>query len=124
LAVSASDFFASTILKPLIKRLRPSHEPALQNLVRTLKDYSGSEYGMASSHAANAFAFSMILWLFFHKKIKFLWLIFVWSFTVAYSRVYIGVHYPSDILVGAIIGIGCAYFSKNLFIYLKLINNP
>jgi undecaprenyl-diphosphatase len=91
-------------------RLRPSHEPHLQAIVHVLKysngnEYRGGMYGFYSGHASNAFAVALFLITALSGKVKFLTPIAL-SFAVltAYSRVYLGVHYTGDILVGAIIG--------------------
>ena len=119
-AVVAADFVASGLMKDFFKRLRPSHEPNLKNLVHILNNYEGGTYGMASSHAANSFAFATIIWLILKGKPKALILLFLWAIIVSYSRIYLGVHYPADVLVGAVIGILTAYLSKNILnIYLK-----
>lgn len=107
LAVLLSDQLCSSILKPLVARLRPCHEPSLQGLIHMVTD-CGGQYGFCSSHAANGFAFATTIYLFFGKN-RFTILLFVWAILISYSRIYVGVHYPIDILAGAIVGAGFAY---------------
>lgn len=103
-AVGLSDFVASGIIKNTVCRLRPSQDPSIQGLVHIVRDYKGGMYGFVSSHAANTFAIAVCMGYFFNRK--WLWYsLLVWCSTVSYSRIYLGVHYPGDIIGGAIVGI-------------------
>ncbi len=103
LLIGCTDMFCSLLLKPTFKRLRPCHQTTLKSKVHTVEN-CGGQYGFASSHAGNTFAIATFLYLWFNKRYKFL-LLFLWATLVSYSRIYLGVHFPLDILVGAIIGI-------------------
>lgn len=103
-----SDQAASGILKPWVERIRPCYDPSLEGQVHLLKG-CGGKYGFASSHASNSFAVAMFAWLMLKQNIKYIWLLFPWATLVAYSRIYLGVHFPGDIVVGAILGILSAY---------------
>ncbi len=113
LTILFADQIASGILKPLVCRLRPSRDKALEGLVYIVNGYRGGKYGFASSHAANAFGAAMLIALLFRNKGLTIWM-FVWAALVAYSRIYLGVHYPGDIICGALIGVGSAYVSYRL----------
>jgi len=104
LAVLLADQFTSGFMKPFFERLRPSHDPEIGPLTHIVNDYRGGSFGFASSHAANTFAVATWFFLVFRTKYKTITWMFLWSSVVSYSRIYLGVHYPSDILVGAVVG--------------------
>lgn len=115
----------SGLIKDAVLRLRPSHNPMFENLIHLVKDgngnlYRGGNYGFVSSHAANTFAVAIFLTLFFRKR----WVsigIFVWAIIVSYSRIYLGVHYPFDVMGGMIVGLfsGLLIFYVDNYIYKK-----
>lgn len=110
LVIALCDQTASGLLKNTVQRLRPSHDPALMNLVHLSKAGAGGLYGYASSHAANVFGLATFLCFVLDQKFRILkyWL-FVWATLVAYSRIYNGVHYPGDVITGIIIGSAYGY---------------
>jgi undecaprenyl-diphosphatase len=114
LSVIISDQLCSSILKPLIHRLRPCHEPSLQNLVHIVGN-CGGQFGFCSSHAANSFSLAMSLFLLVGKKYRFIKLFFIWAIIVSYSRIYVGVHYPLDVLAGAGIGVLVSLFCFKIY---------
>lgn len=109
LTILLSDQITSGIMKPFFERLRPSREPSLQGLVYLVDGYKGGKYGFASSHAANTFATALFFWMLFKAQYRWMWLLFVWATVMTYTRIYLGVHYPGDILVGMLIGLGAAW---------------
>ncbi|MCR6641262.1 MAG: phosphatase PAP2 family protein [Sporocytophaga sp.] len=104
--IGAVDFITSSIIKPIAKRERPCHDTEINSKLYVPIGCGGT-YGFVSSHSANTFALATILLLISRKKI---WsLLYLWAFSVAYSRIYLGVHYPGDIVCGALIGIILAF---------------
>jgi undecaprenyl-diphosphatase len=107
--VVLSDQVSSHLIKNLVERLRPSHEPTLSSQIHLLNNYHGGKYGFVSSHASNSFCIATYFFLLFRKKYVCLpWILFFWAALVSYSRIYLGVHYPGDILGGIITGSGLA----------------
>ena len=109
--ISLSDLGSVELFKNIFQRLRPSHEPALAGMVHIVNGYMGGQYGFVSSHAANNFALVFFLIQFLGRKYK--WLVpvlFVWVFLIIYSRIYLGVHYPLDVICGGIYGALVGYF--------------
>jgi undecaprenyl-diphosphatase len=108
LLIVLTDRISSGFFKPTFHRLRPTHEPAIEKEVHIVHDYRGGDYGFISSHAANTFGLAMFLFLLLGKANKKWALLFLWAALVSYSRIYLGVHYPLDILSGWLLGVICA----------------
>lgn len=102
-AVGLSDFVSSGLIKPWVCRPRPTHEPALEGLVHIVNGYTGGAYGFVSSHAANTMACGLLFSLLYRNKLATAGLM-LWVALNCYSRMYLGVHYPGDILGGLFVG--------------------
>lgn len=103
LVVGLSDLLCSAVLKPAIGRLRPTHDPDIQSSLRTVRGYRGGRLGFPSNHAANSMALTVVVARYLHHPAA--WVAGLsWTFLHSLTRVYLGVHYPSDLLGGWIIG--------------------
>lgn len=109
LTVLVADQVSSGLIKHLVERLRPTHDPSLENAVHVINGYRGGLYGFVSSHAANFFAVSTLVALVMRHRVVTFGL-FTWAVLQCYSRVYLGVHYPGDILGGIVVGVLAGLF--------------
>ena len=103
LVIVLADQLSVHLFKNVFQRLRPCHNPDLANILHTVNGKCGGQFGFISSHAANVFALAVLLLNIFKDKRLTITLI-VWSIIVSYSRIYLGVHYFGDVLVGALFG--------------------
>ena len=104
LTITLCDQFASHVCKPLCMRYRPTHHPDFMAQVKVVFGYRGGLYGFISSHAANAFGFAMLLTLILKNK-ALGFSLFFWATLTAYSRIYLGVHFITDIIPGVLSGL-------------------
>jgi undecaprenyl-diphosphatase len=93
----------SVLIKNLVLRLRPCHEPALEGLVHTVNGECGGLYSFVSSHATNSFDVALLSLMFIRRR-WFTISIILWALIIGYSRIYLGVHYPGDVLCGSVLG--------------------
>lgn len=116
LSITVSDQF-SGLIKNSVERLRPSNDPLLSNLVHIVNGYRGGTFGFFSSHASNSFTIAIIAAMLFKNRM-FTILIFTWAILISYTRIYLGLHYPGDILTGWIWGalIGFGFYRLMIFI--------
>lgn len=113
-----SDQLASSVIKPLFQRLRPCQLDNPEFPVRLVLEHCGSGYSFVSAHAANHFMLAGLLFYYFKiNQISFSALWFVWAGCIGLSQVYVGVHYPGDILAGAILGIFVSLFMILIYRY-------
>jgi undecaprenyl-diphosphatase len=121
LTILLADQITSGLMKPYFERLRPSREPSLQGLVHLVDGYVGGKFGFASSHAANTFGTATFFFLLYRHSKKWVTFLFLWAAVMTYTRIYLGVHYPGDILVGGAIGVlsGFAGFKLTKWVAAK-----
>lgn len=118
-SVGLADQIASGFMKPYFGRLRPCYDESISHMVYVLRG-CGGRFSFASSHASTAFAFAMSMWLHVRHLYKPVVYLFIWATIVSYSRIYVGVHYPADLVVGALVGILSAWIGYTIFKFLLL----
>ena len=114
--VILADYSSAQIIKPYFQRLRPSHD--ILDQIRLLVP-KGGRYGFVSSHAANMYVSATILGYFYSKQKR---LFFTIASLVAFSRVYVGVHYPADIVFGGLLGYGLGWITITSWVIIKMKN--
>ena len=112
--VTLADQFSVHFFKNVFERLRPCHNPDIKELVHVVNGKCGGKFGFVSSHAANTFGVATFLLMLF--RIRWFGLaILLWAAVVSYSRIYLGVHYPGDVLVGSLLGVLIGWVVWKLF---------
>lgn len=116
LVIVFADQVCATLIRPYVERLRPSNlNNPVSEMVHIVNNYRGGRYGFPSCHAANTFGLAFYLFFLFRKR----WLTFfmmAWALLTCYSRVYLGVHYPGDLLAGTLVGCMGAWLVYRLFV--------
>jgi membrane-associated phospholipid phosphatase len=117
LTFALTDSISARLLKPFFERPRPCYDPQIQAMFKTLLDCGGL-YSFPSSHASNHFGLAAFwygsVWTMARKKWYWLW---IWALAICYAQVYVGKHYPLDIVGGAILGIVIGLLMSNIFNY-------
>lgn len=110
LTAALSDIISSHIIKENIMRLRPCRDPLLAGEVIFRVNYCPKSSSFTSSHAASHFALSMYIWQTLKRLSRWWGMIFLWAFAICYTQVYVGVHYPLDVICGGLLGCGIGAF--------------
>jgi len=122
LTFASTDILSASLFKPLFSRVRPCYDPELSGLIRNIVNCGGL-YSLPSSHAANHFGLAFFwykaIFVMTGKKWNWLWL---WAMIIGYAQVYVGKHYPIDIIAGALLGCLIASIMTNIF--ERLWNSP
>lgn len=117
--VTLADQLSVHLFKNVFERLRPCHNPELKEFVHLVNGKCGGKFGFVSSHAANTFGVAVFLLNLFRIKWFSVFIVF-WATFVSYSRIYLGVHYPGDVFVGAILGVAIGW---GVWYLIKIINS-
>lgn len=118
LCIVLTDQISSGLIKEWVQRPRPSRVESLSPFIHLVNGYQGGRFGFVSSHAANTFGFALLSSALFRNRFYTITVI-LWSVLVSYSRIYLGVHYPLDILGGMFVGAFAAYVSYSILKKIK-----
>lgn len=114
--VALTDQISSHFFKPYFQRLRPCADPEIMHQSRLLLDHCSGGFSFTSSHAANHFGLAMFVVMTLAPLLKnYRFVFLIWAALISYAQVYVGVHYPADIFVGAFIGILVGWLNGKLF---------
>lgn len=119
LLVVLTDQLSSSVFKPVFKRFRPTHHPDFMDLVHTVNGYRGGKYGFMSGHATNSFGLAVFLSMLFRNRFVTIFML-VWAILNSYARIYLGVHFISDIVVGLFFGSLIGFLVYEVYIYLRV----
>ncbi|RKW58165.1 MAG: phosphatase PAP2 family protein [Prevotella sp.] len=123
LAVVLAGGVDNLLVKPWIARLRPCNNPEIKYLINTIVWVGKEQYSFFSAHAANTFAIATFFSCLVRSRSLNIAL-FLWAFTNGFTRIYLGVHYPSDVLVGTLWGIICGLVAYTSYHYIYFRSNP
>lgn len=125
LLATLCDQISGSLVKPFFSRLRPTHHPDFMNHVLIVNNYRGGSFGFVSSHAANGFGVATFMTLIYRQR-RLAIALFGWALINSYSRIYLGVHFISDIVGGMILGSILGFLVYLLFQYcrIKILKTP
>jgi undecaprenyl-diphosphatase len=110
-----NDLLSSHVIKEILDRPRPCRDPLMGDQIRLVAKYCGMNGSFISSHASNHFAAATFIFQTLNFMSRKWALVFLWAALISYSQVYVGVHYPSDVICGAIFGIMIGYVASRFF---------
>lgn len=110
----------TNVFKHGFERFRPCHEPGIQEVMRLVRERCGGRFGFFSGHSSNSMGLAIFVGLTLRAKYKYLiFLMVIWAFAMGYSRIYVGAHYPLDVVCGALFGGFSGYMFYRLDRYLQ-----
>lgn len=119
LSFGLGDMISASVIKPQVMRIRPCNDVPFKEQVK-VRVRCGSGYSMPSSHATNHFAMGVFLLMVFRKRWKpIIWLSILWAASISFAQIYVGVHYPGDVLVGTLLGILIGLFTSSIFLFFQ-----
>ena len=118
LVATLTDQISSGFCKPFFARWRPTNDPMLMYAVDVVNETRGGKYGFTSSHAANSFGIATFMMLLIRNRALSVSLM-TWAAMNAFTRIYLGVHYPGDILAGTVIGVVVGWAVYRLYVYIQ-----
>lgn len=122
--ITLTDQLCGSVIRPLVERMRPSNPSnPISSMITVVNDYHGGRYGFPSCHAANAMALATFLALVFRTR-SMAWLMLCWAVTVSVSRLYLGVHYPTDLLAGWAVGTLIAWGVYRIYLVCSRMRRP
>jgi membrane-associated phospholipid phosphatase len=116
LTAALADIISSQIIKQTIWRIRPCQDPEIGPQLRFFINYCPGSSSFTSSHATTHFGQAMFFYLTLRSVFRQAWLFFIWAFMIAYTQVYVGVHYPFDVICGGILGCGIGFITSKLYL--------
>ncbi|WP_323788745.1 phosphatase PAP2 family protein [Psychroserpens sp.] len=120
LMITFTDQITNLFKRVLVMRSRPCYNPDIENIIRLVKNSCGGKHGYFSGHASNSMAVAIFTSLMLRSKYKYLpYILVVWAMAMGYSRIYVGVHYPLDVLSGMLFGAISGFLFYKLFSYLQ-----
>ena len=116
--IALSDQVSSGLIKNTVARIRPCRNPEVLSYIQLRLENCSGAYSFTSSHAANHFALAMYVFMSLGPVIgtRITRWLFVWAAAICYAQVYVGVHYPFDVLGGTLVGLGCGYITARLYL--------
>jgi membrane-associated phospholipid phosphatase len=114
--VVISNYISSNLIKVYFTRVRPCNDPSIASWIRILTGYRPMNFSFVSSHATNHFAMAIFFYLTLKDEIgNWAWIFFLWAFVICYAQIYVGVHYPTDVAAGALVGLFIGYITGKIF---------